>query len=112
MYTTRTPGAGPSLLGYWAQRDDGDDRSPTNALTNQPGFPTRREIAERYVERRGVDLETIRWYEAFAIWKTAVVLQQIYIRFVRGQTTDPRFEALGQRVPELVTLSARVLEGA
>jgi aminoglycoside phosphotransferase (APT) family kinase protein len=98
-----------TLLGYWAQPDDGADRSPTNALTNQPGFPTRRELAERYAARREVPLEHIRWYEAFALWKTAVVLQQIYIRYVRGQTTDERFRLLGPRVPILVELARGVL---
>lgn len=98
-----------TLLGYWSQADDAADRSPTNALTNQPGFPTRRELAERYAARRDVPLERIDWYEAFAIWKTAVVLQQIYIRFVRGQTTDERFRALGPRVPTLVELAASLL---
>jgi len=98
-----------TLLGYWAQPDDSADRSPTNALTNQPGFPTRRELAERYAARCDVPLESIRWYEAFALWKTAVVLQQIFIRFVRGQTRDERFRALGARVPILVELAASVL---
>jgi aminoglycoside phosphotransferase (APT) family kinase protein len=101
-----------TLLGYWAQQDDGADRSPTNALTNRPGFPTRAELAERYAERRGTPLESIRWYEAFAIWKTAVVLQQIHIRWVRGQTEDARFEALGSRVPILVTMASDVLDSA
>ena len=98
-----------TLLGYWSQADDPADRSPTNALTNQPGFPTRRELAERYAERRDVPLASIDWYEAFAIWKTAVVLQQIYIRYVRGQTQDERFRLLGPRVPLLVRLAADVL---
>jgi len=101
-----------TLLGYWAQADDGDDRSPTNALTSQPGFPARTELAERYAARRGVDLSSIRWYEAFAIWKTAVVLQQIYIRWVKGQTEDARFEALGTRVPMLVSLASETLASA
>jgi aminoglycoside phosphotransferase (APT) family kinase protein len=98
-----------TLLGYWAEPTDPGDRSPTNALTSQPGFPTRREIAERYAARRNVPLERIAWYEAFALWKTAVVLQQIYIRFVRGQTRDERFRALGTRVPTLVQLASDVL---
>jgi aminoglycoside phosphotransferase (APT) family kinase protein len=98
-----------TLLGYWAEPSDSADRSPTNSLTNQPGFPTRRELAERYAARRRVPLESIRWYEAFALWKTAVVLQQIYIRFVRGQTRDERFRALGSRVPTLVELAGTVL---
>jgi aminoglycoside phosphotransferase (APT) family kinase protein len=98
-----------TLLGYWSEPGDGADRSPTNALTNQPGFPARRELAERYAARRDVPLERIAWYEAFAIWKTAVVLQQIYIRFVRGQTTDERFRLMGPRIPTLVQLAADVL---
>lgn len=100
-----------TLLGYWAEPGDGADRSPTNALTNQPGFPTRREMAERYAARRNVPLEHIRWYEAFALWKTAVVLQQIYIRYARGQTRDERFRLLGPRVPTLVQLAGSILAG-
>ena len=99
-----------TLLGYWAQPDDGADRSPTNALTNQLGFPTRRALAERYAARRNVPLEHIAWYEAFALWKTAVVLQQIYIRFVRGQTSDERFKLMGPRVPTLISLAGSVLD--
>ena len=49
-----------TLLGYWAEPDDSADRSPTNALTNQPGFPTRRELAERYAARCDVPLERIQ----------------------------------------------------
>jgi aminoglycoside phosphotransferase (APT) family kinase protein len=98
-----------TLLGYWAQADDPPERGATAAVTAQPGFPTRREIAERYAHRRGLDIEAITWYEAFALWKTAVVLQQIYIRYVRGQTEDARFQALGERVPPLVQLAAGVL---
>jgi aminoglycoside phosphotransferase (APT) family kinase protein len=98
-----------TLLGYWAEPTDSADRSPTNSLTNQPGFPTRREIAERYAARRDVPLASIRWYEAFALWKTAVVLQQIYIRFARGQTTDERFRARGPGVPPVVEDAGTVL---
>jgi aminoglycoside phosphotransferase (APT) family kinase protein len=101
-----------TLLGYWAQADDPPERGATAAITAQPGFPTRAEITRRYAERRGIDAAHIPWYEAFALWKTAVVLQQIYIRFVRGQTQDARFEALGGRVPVLVRLAAEVAERA
>jgi hypothetical protein len=41
-----------------------------------------------------------------------VVVQQIYARYVRGQTDDPRFAHLGERVTMLARtaaeLSARV----
>jgi aminoglycoside phosphotransferase (APT) family kinase protein len=94
-----------TLLCYWTQADDPPERGATAAVTAQPGFPTRREIAERYAERRKVELKSIAWYEAFGLWKTAVVLQQIYIRFVRGQTQDPRFGFLGPRVEMLIEIA-------
>jgi len=98
-----------TLLCYWAEEDDPGFRGATNAVTAQPGFPRRSEIAQRYADRRHIDVSQISWYEAFGIWKTAVVLQQIYIRFVRGQTRDSRFGSLGDRVPELVESAARVV---
>jgi aminoglycoside phosphotransferase (APT) family kinase protein len=101
-----------TLLGYWSQSDDPPERGATAMVTAQPGFPTRQEIAERYADRRRVDLGTIAWYEAFAMWKTAVVLQQIYIRFVRGQTQDERFKLLGDRVRVLVDIAAQVADRA
>ena len=57
-------------------------------------------------------MRTISWYEVFALWKTAVVLQQIYIRFARGQTSDARFQAMGPRIPQLVQLAAQTADGA
>ena len=101
-----------TLLGYWVQADDLPERGATVAVTAQQGFPTRAEIAARYSERRGIDVRTISWYEVFALWKTAVVLQQIYIRFVRGQTSDARFQAMGPRIPLLVQLAAQTADGA
>ena len=97
-----------TLLGYWAEADDPPERGAATAVTAQPGFPRRDELAQRYVELRGIDVASIPWYEAFAHWKTAVVLQQIYIRFVRGQTADARFEMLGTAVPMLIRMASEV----
>jgi aminoglycoside phosphotransferase (APT) family kinase protein len=99
-----------TLLGYWSQADDPPERGAGVSVTAQPGFPTRAEISARYAERRSIAIDSIRWYEAFAIWKTAVVLQQIYIRFRRGQTKDERFKMLGDRVPTLVRIAADVAD--
>jgi len=101
-----------TLLGYWIEANDPPLRAPGAAMTAQPGFATRAELAERYAERRGIDVATIDWYEAFALWKIAVIIQQIYIRYVRGQTQDERFAQLGTRVPYLVKLARAVAERA
>jgi aminoglycoside phosphotransferase (APT) family kinase protein len=62
---------------------------------------TRAEIAERYSEISGRDVSGIAFYETFALFKIAVVLQQIYIRYLRGQTRDERFRDFGRRVEGL-----------
>ena len=38
------------------------------------------------------------WYEAFAQWKTGVVIQQLHNRWKRGESTDPRM-AVDRRPP-------------
>ena len=74
-------------------------------------FPTRAEITERYCQATGLDGSAAWWYEAFALWKTVVVLQQIYIRYKRGQTQDERFAAMPERMPELVSQAERLVLG-
>jgi len=95
-----------TFLAYWVEASDSVERGATVSVTAQPGFPTRARLAERYAARTGADLGIIAWYEAFAHWKTAVVCQQIYIRYRRGQTNDERFATMETRVPMLVDLSA------
>ena len=71
-------------------------------------FPTRADITRRYAEVTGLDTSGIHWYEAFAMWKTAVVVQQIYIRYARGQTKDERFARIAERAPLLLEAAARL----
>src|SRR5262249_2205908 len=90
------------LLCYWAEKDDPvDRREAISPVTVQPGWMTRAEITERYAELTGFDVSNIDFYEIFAIFKIAVVVQQIYFRYVRGQTHDERFAAFGPRVEGL-----------
>ena len=90
-----------TLLGYWPEPTDPEPRAARAEGADGP-FPSRAEITRRYAAASGLDTRMIWWYEAFALWKTAVVLQQMYIRFRRGQTQDERFAALPERIPILL----------
>ncbi|SRR5579875_741942 len=99
-------------LNYWREPSDAPDLielSEGYAHTTRPGFFTRDELIQRYAERTGRDLSHIEFYRAWALWKTATVVQQIYVRFVRGQTTDPRFAAMGKQPPILARTAAEVV---
>jgi aminoglycoside phosphotransferase (APT) family kinase protein len=99
------------LLCYWtmtggtagkttAEKGHGPNTS-LRAITHGPGWMTREEIIERYESRTGRDLSRIGFYETFARFKVAVVIQQIYFRYAQGQTHDERFRDFDQLVLEL-----------
>ncbi len=96
-------------LGYFAA-DRGAWGGMFSAATAGGDFPAEAELAERWAARTGLRGADVGWATAFGLWKTAVVLQQIHIRWLRGQTQDARFAALGPRVPELIDKAAAALE--
>jgi aminoglycoside phosphotransferase (APT) family kinase protein len=101
------------LINYWPDpSDEGDDRGMYIDGMEQMGLPTHAEVLDRYSERSGLDLSDVRWYVAFAAWKTAVIKQQLYDRYLRGESTDPRMAHQGERVLELGQRAVRLLEPA
>ena len=95
----------------WASVAAEDDPHPaTPGLTAQPGWYTRDQFLQRYAERTGRDLTHIRYHEVLGIFKLAVILQQIYYRFHRGQTQDERFRTFDRRVSGLIRLAASLME--
>jgi aminoglycoside phosphotransferase (APT) family kinase protein len=86
------------LLAYWVPNAPPEQRDALTTVTNLSGWITPDELIARYAERSGRDLSTLRFFEVFALFKIAVVIQQIYFRYVRGQTDDQRFATFGDRV--------------
>jgi aminoglycoside phosphotransferase (APT) family kinase protein len=98
------------LLCYWVHVA-GESRDETVAtVTTRPGWFGRDEILERYAARANRAVDDIAVYEVFAVFKLAVVIQQIYARYVRGQTDDPRFATLGEQVLMLARKAASLAE--
>ena len=87
------------VLNYWVE--PGDDpawREIAAMPTWRGGFPSRTQAVERYAARTGFDVARVGWHQVFAAFKLAVIIQQIYIRYVRGQTQDQRFRHYYRRV--------------
>lgn len=100
------------VLTYWTMRGpkEGSQTRSLSAVTNGPGWMTREEIIERYQEKTGRDVSRIVFYEIFARFKVAVVIQQIYFRYVKGQTQDERFRNLDVLVSGLACDAWRLAE--
>ncbi len=100
-----------TLLCYWAESGDPAPRRESIVqVTTLPGFFTRGQVVKRYAEKTGRDVSKIAFYEIFALYKIAVVVQQIYIRWKRGQTKDERFGAMAPRVEALARSAAELAE--
>jgi aminoglycoside phosphotransferase (APT) family kinase protein len=76
------------------------------SLTSQPGWYTRDQFVQRYAEQTGRDLSQIGYYEVLGVFKLAVILQQIYYRFKRRQTSDPRFQNFDERVHAFIEVAS------
>jgi aminoglycoside phosphotransferase (APT) family kinase protein len=98
------------LLNYWPDPSDrpGDRGMYVDGMATI-GLPTKAEVTTHYAERTGLDVSGADWYEAFACWKVVVVLQQLYDRYLRGETTDPRMATRGERVAELAARALRIV---
>jgi aminoglycoside phosphotransferase (APT) family kinase protein len=98
-------------LCYWCWATDAEVRvAGIPALTAGPGWYTRDQLVERYAERTGRDVTHIGYYEVLGVFKLAVIIQQIYCRFHRGQTQDVRFEDFGVRARKLAKRAAWLAE--
>ncbi|MDQ2804682.1 MAG: phosphotransferase family protein [Pseudomonadota bacterium] len=69
------------LSAYWVQPDDPPLRIfDLGAVLRDGGFLTRAEIVQRYTQGTGRDLSSLRFYEVFAFWRLAAMMQSNYKR--------------------------------
>jgi aminoglycoside phosphotransferase (APT) family kinase protein len=93
-----------TLLSQWANAGEGAAGfSPMPSTL--PGFLTREQAASRYAEHSGRSVDDVAYYLVFGTFKMAVVLQQIYFRYARGQTGDERFAGMGRAAEQLFQLA-------
>ena len=90
------------LTATWTEPGESPDRTAgLSSATAQPGFPTRSELASRYAELSGASLDQLAWYQGFALWKIAILLEASYQRFLAGTAEDAFFPTLEQGVPQI-----------
>ncbi len=98
-----------TTLGYWAQPDDPPGLK-SFGLTSMPGNLTRRELVDLYAAKTGRDVSSMVFYSVYGLFKVGVIMQQIYARFQKGLTTDPRFSGLIDLVREMGLKIEKIVE--
>lgn len=98
-------------LAYWIEPDDPDSaQALAFGPTHLAGGLTRRELIERYEEKTRRRIKLAHFYYAYGLFKTAVIIQQIYARYVRGHTRDERFANFNRNVAALGEIALRVVQ--
>jgi len=88
-----------STLAYWVDPQDADELQKIRwCPSTAPGSLTRSQLVERYARSTGRDVSHMTFYLAFARFKVAVIVQQIYFRYSQGLTKDPRFARMADAV--------------
>jgi aminoglycoside phosphotransferase (APT) family kinase protein len=100
-----------TFVSYWVEAaDDPMMQLMRGGPSEQPGALTRAEIVERYEARSGRRVVNPAFYYVFGLFKTAVVIQQIYYRYRQGLTKDERFSVFGIGVQALCDQAARSID--
>jgi aminoglycoside phosphotransferase (APT) family kinase protein len=82
------------LLSFWDE--PGETPNPiTQGATALDGFMRREQMARRYADARGLELDDLTWYLVFADFKVGVILEGIHARHRQGQTVGEGFDGVG-----------------
>jgi aminoglycoside phosphotransferase (APT) family kinase protein len=93
-------------LNQWAE--PGDPPSVRGVPpTSLPGWPSRKELADRYAARTGRDLRLLDYYVGFNRWKSAAIVHGVYARYLEGKKST-----VGVDLPALKAQILRSLEQA
>jgi aminoglycoside phosphotransferase (APT) family kinase protein len=100
-----------STLAYWVDLHDPEEMQKIRwCPSTAAGSVTRVQLAERYARATGRDISRMPYYLAFARFKVAVIIQQIYFRYAQGLTKDARFARMGELVAIMMRAAMRSME--
>jgi len=71
-------------LKSWPETEADIARNP-DAPTSVGGFPFRGELAQRYADRTGHNIDLLEFYIGFNHWKGAAILHGVYARYLEGK---------------------------
>lgn len=102
-----------TLMSYWFRPEDPESmhamgQMPTVAETS---FLERAEVVGRYAKATGRDVSNFHFYRVLTAYKLGIIFLQIYARFCRGTTTDPRIGELGPRADDAFDFAYEVMKG-
>mgnify|MGYP000754854640 CR=1 FL=1 len=103
------------MLSYWWDEKDPDPPESTSSLSNtfmtREGYPTRRDLVDRYEELTGFSYDNDRFYRALAVYKLAALGEMFFRRYLTGNADDPMYPKMEAGVPSMADRAMRIIEG-
>ncbi|MGH3758226.1 phosphotransferase family protein [Actinophytocola sp.] len=101
------------MLAYWTDHPD-EVAAMESAPSSAPGFPSRSELRSLYIQASGDDVRDIAFYLAFAFWRNAVLLSNVYARYLGGAygEIDQSVRTLPERAAGCLRLADSALDGS
>ena len=99
-------------LSFWVEPSDPPEfRSLRSMPSSRVGVMSRADATAHYlrITKRAEDFTN--FYLCYGLFRRAVIEQQKYARFVRGQTADPRFASLNKAIVVLKEMCANTIRG-
>jgi aminoglycoside phosphotransferase (APT) family kinase protein len=100
-------------MSYWMEEEDPEPLKTgmgKPSITTNGTFYSRKQFIESYARKSGRDVTNIHYYTTFATFKLAVICQQIYYRYKKGQTNDQRFARFGPFTETLIQHALRLAQ--
>jgi aminoglycoside phosphotransferase (APT) family kinase protein len=98
-------------LAYWIERQDPPHLQALRSLpTTLPGMLTREQVIARYLATSGRSCADFTFYEVYGLFRLAGIVQQIHLRYRKGQTHNPKFAAYGDTVKILAARAEALIQ--
>ncbi|MFB6095545.1 MAG: phosphotransferase family protein [Halodesulfurarchaeum sp.] len=98
---------------YWYDEKDPDPAVPelTDTFMTRAGYPSRQELIDEYVSQTGITFENERFYRTLAVFKLGALGEMFYRRYLEGNSDDPMYPLMEERVPDLLRRAQRIIDG-
>ena len=102
-----------TLISYWIEPSDPPSMHEMGQMptARTPGWLTRRQAVELYAKKTGRDVSNFHFHRVLTAFKLYIIFLQIYARYCRGTTTDPRIAALGPTADGLIGFAHDIMKG-
>jgi aminoglycoside phosphotransferase (APT) family kinase protein len=101
------------LLAHWRDENDPHPAIPElqPRFMEKPGYSTRRDLVDRYISKTDRAFGDHRFYRCLAVYKLAALCEMFFRRYLEGNSADPLYPVMEDRVPEVAGHAKRIISG-